>query len=1517
MSTKNNIVKKSGTIALATVLVGSSLLSTLPVNVFASEEALKNAVAEAAPTAAPANATEVSTFAELKAALDSKTITDIKLMADIKVTATFNFTTQKNLYGNGHTLDMNNNKIGVAKADSVNRIEDLTITNQNIYPLFWSEYAGVQVTYKNVTSSGKQFIYNAKGTAILEGNIKATSNLEEIFQGTNLIVKEGADVDFSSVDSGLTALYVVGNLTQEANSSMKVNSKSYTLYVANSNTQISIAGNLELRSATKQAIYATGGNMVVKTGAKFKADAGDTVEEGISITNGSLTVQSGADFIATSKGLQGTVQTGKALTFENGSNFAITNTNATGSVFANYAGASTKININSDRGLSTWDYGFINNDKPTHNYNDFKTATFDLSGWDKGNLSQKNLTSNSAQFQSQFVSKTTGKLFGGSYALTNIAQTTIDDLTTDSTQAVGLAEPNANIVIKDAAGKVLGSGRVGSDGYYNITIAKQVAGTVVTATADANGITSSASTTVIQASIEQTTIAALTTDSKTATGTAEPNADIEIKANGEVIGSGKVASDGKYSIAISQQDVGTRVTATATKGTATSHATTTVTQGDLDQTTISALTTKSTTAEGTAEPNAKIEIKNNAGDLLGSGKVGSDGKYSITIPKQTVGTEVIAIATSNGKTSTAQTTVVRGEIDVTTINKVTTESVSISGTAEPNAALVVTDQDGVQLATGRVGSDGIYGLTIGKQPEGTTISVTASLGGFTSKASTIVERDGIDQTTINALTTDSVSVSGKAEPNATIVITDQNNKQLATGRVGSDGIYLLTIAKQPEGTVVTATATKDGKTSKANTTVIRDAIAPTTINALTTDSVNVTGTAEPNATIVIKNAAGTTIGSGTVGSDGKYSLTIDKQPAGTVVTATATKNGKQSSASTTVVDNHFSAPTINDYYVNDGYVSGTAPAGAKKVTIEVGGNIIRTVDVAANGTYRVYVNDNAAMGQAGTVFHAYATDANGKTSDKASSTVKAKAVVVAPPTINNYVVDSGYVTGKATAPATKVTISIGGKDVRTGDVAADGTFKIYVNDNADFKVVGKEFTAVAKDAAGNVSQPAKSTVQGTQLAQPTIDAYYAGQEYVTGKTDKATSKIGLYDKDGNLLRYGAVDAATGTYKIYASDKTSMRVVGDEFSVKAIDVAGTATAPTKSTILTAILGKPSIDDYNKGDEYVTGKTDLATSKIGLYDSQGNLLRTGLVNPDGTYKIYASDKAFMQVIGNVFTVRAINSANVPGVAANSPVLGERVPSKVTAAAYNLGDNNITGTYSGAGAKVQLFVNGVLVKNGALDTATGTYQVYAKDYIKAATDNVEIVLYDKNWQELDRTKVDVKAAAGQTLKITPDTYTIGDSNLTGTFDGVSQSIKLYVNGGLARTGQISGDGKTFVVYAQDKIKSVTDVVTVVGVDKDGKEVTAPVTVKAASEAPDALKIGAISYKLNTDNLTGSYTGTMNGVELWVNGVKARTGGFDATAQTFTVYAKDKITSTSDVVQIKGYDKNWNVVTIDVTVN
>ncbi|MBC1890729.1 immunoglobulin-like domain-containing protein [Listeria booriae] len=1503
MSTKNNIVRKSGTIALATVLVGSSLLSTLPVNVFASEEALKNAVAEAAPTAAPANATEVSTFAELKAALDSKTITDIKLMADIKVTATFSFTTQKNLYGNGHTLDMNKYNIGIAKADSVNRVEDLTITNQSIYPLFWSETAGVQVTYKNVTSSGDQFMYNNLGTTILEGNIKATANLEEIFQGKNLIVKEGANVDFSSVNSNGTSLYVTGNLTQEANSSMKVDSKSYTLYVANTSAQISIAGNLDLRSATMQAIYATGGNMDVKTGAKFKAYAGSTVEEAISITNGSLTVQTGADFNATSNGLQGTVQTGKALTFENGSNFAITNTNAAGSVFANYAGASTKININSDRGLSTWDYGLVSDAKPTHNYSDFKTATFDLYGYDKGTLSQTNLTSNSAQFQSQFVSKTTGKLFGGSYALTNIAQTTIDDLTTDSTQVVGQAEPNANIVIKDAAGTVLGSGRVGSDGYYEVTIAKQAAGTVVTATADSNGITSSASTTVIQASIEQTTIAALTTDSKTATGTAEPNADIEIKANGEVIGSGKVGSDGKYSIAISQQDVGTKVTATATKGTATSAATTTVTQGDLDQTTISALTTKSTTAVGTAEPNATIEIKNNAGDVLGSGKVGSDGKYSITIPKQTAGTEVIAIATLNGKTSTAQTTVVRGELDATTINKITTESVSVSGTAEPNATIVITDQDGKELATGRVGSDGKYSLTIAKQPEGTTVLATASLGGLESEASTIVVRDSIDQTTINALTTDSVSVSGTAEPNATIVITDQNGKELASGRVGSDGIYSLTIAKQAEGTVVTATATKDGKTASTNTTVIRDGIAPTTIEALTADSTVATGTAEPNATIVLTNTAGATIASGTVGSDGKYSLIIPKQAEGTVVTATATKNGKIATANTIVTAGQTIARTTIGALTTDSTVAtGTAEPNATIVIKNAAGTIIGSGTVGSDGKYSLTIAKQAA----GTVVTATATK-DGKTSS-ASTTVTKQATGTVVVTAPYYVGHDSNIQATVSGDATKVYLLVDNTKYTT--VPVSGKFQYYAKDK--ITSITQDAYIVATDASGKELSRAKVTLKDGNLLKGTVkaDEFIVGAtNFVTGNFTGSVSKVAI-SVNGTVYPAVAVTGA-GKLQYYAKDK----IINETDVVKLIGYNSEGTVVATSDVPVAgpesLTGDLTANPKNfaiSTDSYVKGTFTGNVKTIALVVNGVESAKVGVLDATN-WQYYAKGKILAPT--DVVLVKGYNAAgtlvDTEAITVSQNPAGQ---STITPAAFKLKtDTYVKGTFNGSVKYVALKVGDTVYNKVAVLDGTN-WQYYAKDKISDETTPVSIIGYDSTGTQIVTAPVTITPENKSTL--TANTYKLGDSNVTGAYTGSVKYVAVKIDDTTYSKVPVNTDG-SYQYYIKDKVTNKDNKVTVLGYDSTGAVVAQSAVTIDPGVAPtmtaDDFVVGT------TKEVTGTFTGGIKYVAIKVGDTTYSKVPVNANG-TYKYYAKDKITDTTTKVTVLGYDSTGLALEVDLTV-
>ncbi|MBC1918449.1 autolysin modifier protein [Listeria booriae] len=1488
MSAKRNFIKKSGTIALATVLVGSSLLNTIPFNVYASEAGIKAAALQAAP----ANATEVATYAQLKAALLDTNVTDIKLTADISVTSSFNFTSAKNLYGNGHTINMNDYRIGIAKASSVNRIEDLTITNQDIYPLFWSEYAGVQVTYKNVTSSGEQFVYNNAGTTILEGNIKASSTLEEVYQGTTFIIKNGANVDFSST-SGCPALRVYRSVTQEANSDFKVNSKDYAIYGHNSNTQISVAGNMELSSTDEQAIYTSGsgGNMVVKSGAKFKATSGDKVEEAISITSGNLTVESGSDFVVNASGVQGAVQTGGKLVFENGSNFAITNTNNAGSVFANYAGSSTNININSDKGLSTWDSGSINTELPTHNYNDFTTATFDLSGWDKSNLSQKNLTSNSAQFKSQFVSKTTGKLFGGSYAMTHIAQTTIDDLTTDSTKVTGSAEPNATITIKNAAGVTLGTGRVGSDGYYEVTIPKQAAGTEVTATATSNGISSSAKTTVKQASIAQTTIAALTTDSTTATGTAEPNAAIEILANGEVIGSGTVGSDGKYSITISQQDVGTRVTATATKGTASSSATTTVTQGSIAQTTIAGLTTKSTAAEGTAEPNATIVIKNAAGDTLGSGRVGSDGKYSITIPKQSFGTIVTATATKDGKTSTAQTTVVRGEIADTTINKVTTETTNVSGTAEPNATIVLTDQDGNVLKSGRVGSDGAYSMTIAKQAEGTVITATASADGFTSTASTIVERDGIDQTTIDALTTESTTVSGTAEPNATIVIKDQAGNELKSGRVGSDGIYSLTIAKQAEGTVVTATATLSGKTSSASTTVIRDGIAPTTIGALTADSTTATGTAEPNATIAIKVGT-TTIATGTVGSDGKYSVTIPKQAEGTVVTATATKSGKTASVNTTVTAGQTIAQTTIAALTNTStVVPGTAEPNATIEIKNAAGTTIGSGTVGSDGKYSVTIPAQAT----GTVVTATATK-DGKTSS-ASTTVTKQAA-------GSVVVNDAYYVGydssiKATVSgdATKVYLLVG--DTQYTTVPVVGSFTYYAKD----KITSTTQNAylVALDSSGKELSRAKVTLKDGNLLRGTVtaDQFIVGaSSYVTGAFTGAVTKVGI-SVDGTV--YPAVAVGTGNkLQYYAKDKITstdavVKLIGYNSEGKEIATTDVSVAGPESLVGT-ITANPTNFAIST-DSYVKGTYTGNVKTIALVVNGVESAKVGVV--DGTtWQYYAKGKIINPT--DVVSVKAYNAAgtlvDTKTITVSQNPAGQ---STITPVAFKLNtDTFVKGTFTGSVKYVALKVGDVTSSKVAVVDGSN-WQYYAKDKITDATTPVSVIGYDSTGTIIAEAAVTINPEAVSTMTAT--TYKLGDGNVTGTFTGSVKYVAAKINGVVYGKVPVNATDKTFQYYIKDKVTSKDDEIVVLGYDATGAVVAQATATIDPGVAPtmtvDDFVIGT------SKEVTGTYTGGIKYV-----GIKVGDTTYSkvpvATDGTYKYYAKNLITDATQTVTVLGYD-------------
>ncbi|MGE7690624.1 S-layer homology domain-containing protein [Lysinibacillus sp. NPDC097214] len=118
------------------------------------------------------------------------------------------------------------------------------------------------------------------------------------------------------------------------------------------------------------------------------------------------------------------------------------------------------------------------------------------------------------------------------------------------------------------------------------------------------------------------------------------------------------------------------------------------------------------------------------------------------------------------------------------------------------------------------------------------------------------------------------------------------------------GVYSVSVSPRfltdVKGNLVKAVAEKDAFDVYVDVKAVAPA-APTVAQVLST-ATTVTGTADAGTTVSVKTAAGTELGNATVGTDGKYSVAITAQTAGTELKVTATNAaGVVSAATTTTV----------------------------------------------------------------------------------------------------------------------------------------------------------------------------------------------------------------------------------------------------------------------------------------------------------------------------------------------------------------------------------------------------------------------------------------------------------------------------------------------------------------------------------------------------------------------------------------------------------------------------------------
>lgn len=236
-----------------------------------------------------------------------------------------------------------------------------------------------------------------------------------------------------------------------------------------------------------------------------------------------------------------------------------------------------------------------------------------------------------------------------------------------------------------------------------------------------------------------------------------------------------------------------------------------------------------------------------------------------------------------------------------------------------------------------------------------------------------------------------------------------------------------------------------------------------TVNKVDSNDLAVTGKAEANSTVTVKNGTATWTAKAT--TTGTFSVPIAVQKIGTKLTITAkdSAGNTSSSATVTVVDGIApSKPTVNKVDNNDLKVTGKAEANST-ITVKSSTTTFKSIKATSTGTFSVAIPAQ----KAGTKLSVTAKDSAGNTSSAATVTV---VDVIAPskPTINKVDDNDLKVTGKAEAYST-ISVKVGTTSIGTATTNSAGAYSVSIK--AQRK--GTTLSVTAKDKAGNTS--AKST----------------------------------------------------------------------------------------------------------------------------------------------------------------------------------------------------------------------------------------------------------------------------------------------------------------------------------------------------------------------------------------------------------------------------------------------------------
>jgi hypothetical protein len=862
----------------------------------------------------------------------------------------------------------------------------------------------------------------------------------------------------------------------------------------------------------------------------------------------------------------------------------------------------------------------------------------------------------------------------------------------DGLSLSGRGEPGAIVTVRDANGAVLGTAVVAADGTFTVDLdtaqldGQQLSVEQADAAGNASPVVSAFAPNGPDAPDAPTDLT-LSADGLTLSGVGEPGNIVTVRgANGTVLGTAVVAADGTFAVTLATAQLnGEALSAVQTNAAGATSPSAAYTAADVtapDALDDLQLAADGVTLTGTGEPGATVAVRDASGTVLGSAIVAADGTFSVTLSSAQLNGQTLSVE----QTDRAGNTSVASEVIATDVTppvaptnvSVANDGLSLSGVGEPGATVTVRDADGVVLGTAVVAADGTFTVELGTaQLEGQALTVeqTDAAGNVspTTNASAPIGADAPDAPTNLALSADGLTLSGIGQPGATVTIRGADGSVLGTAVVAADGTFAVTLATaQLNGETLTAVqADADGATSPSASYTAADVTAPQAPGALqlAADGVTLTGTGEPGATVNVRDASGTLLGSAIVAADGTFSVTLSSaQLNGQTLSVTQNDGAGNASAAVEVQATDVTAPQAPTTVAvsNDGLsLSGVGEPGATVTVRDATGAVLGTAVVAADGTFTVALGTAQLDGQTLSVEQA---DAAGNVSPATSASAPIGADAPDAPANLALSADGLTLSGVGQPGATVTVRGADGSVLGTAVVAADGTFAVTL---ATAQLNGETLTAVQANPAGATSPSASYTAADVTAPQAPSDLALSGDGLTVTGTGEPGASVTVRSANGNVLGTATV-AADGTFSVILG---SAQVDATTLTVTQADAAGNAspaselvvvdvTAPAAPTALQVTTDGLSLRGLGEPGATVT-----------VRDASGATLGTAVVATDGTFTV-SLDTA--QLDGQQLVVDQTDAAgNVSPTASAFAPVGADAPEAPTGLALSVDGLTLSGT------------------------------------------------------------------------------------------------------------------------------------------------------------------------------------------------------------------------------------------------